>query len=71
MPLQGLIQTKNTAVTTSGCQHFGTRICFLLACLYCQKQLKTKIIIKNGIIFIQKSLFKERCTAKNKAPLLN
>ena len=27
--------------------------------LYCQKQLKMKILIKNGMIFILKSVFKE------------
>ena len=26
------------------------------ACLYCQKQLKTKVLIKNGIILILKAV---------------
>ena len=49
--------SKMTAVTTRA------KIRLFLACLYCQKQLKTKILIKNGIILILKSvLLKERCT---------
>ena len=51
-----------TAVTTFWHQKFDTQIPFLLACLYCQKQLKMKTVIKNGMIFIQKSLLKECCT---------
>ena len=35
---------------------------FFLACLYFQKLLKTKILIKNGIILILKSILKECCT---------
>ena len=57
------------AVTAFVYQKFDAQICFLLACMYCQKQLKMKIIIKNDIVFIQKSLLKERLP-KNKAPLL-
>ena len=38
-----------TAVTAFGYQTFAFFL--FLACLYCQKQLKTKIAIKNGIIF--------------------
>ena len=32
------------------------------SCLYSQKQLKTKILIKNGIILILTSILKEPCT---------
>ena len=60
---------KMIAVTAFVCQKFDAQICFLLACMYCQKQLKMKIIIKKDIVFIQKSLIKERLP-KNKAPLL-
>ena len=49
-------------VIAFGRQRFDTQIRSLLACPYCQKQLKMKIIIKNGTIFIQKSLLKECCT---------
>ena len=41
-----------TVVTAFGRQKFDAQIRFQLACLYCRKQLKMKIIIKNGIIFI-------------------
>ena len=50
---------KIRAVSAFGHQGFDAQIRFLLACLYCQKLLKMKFIIKNGIIFIQKSLLKE------------
>ena len=40
-----------TVVTTFGRQTIDAQIRFLLVCLYCQKQLKIKIIIKNGIFF--------------------
>ena len=56
------------AVTAFGCQKFAAEI-RLLACMYCQKQLKMKTTIKNDIIFIQKSLLK-KIVPKNKASLL-
>ena len=37
---------------------------FFLACLYCQKQFKTKILITYGIILILKSVLKERTYKK-------
>ena len=46
-----------TAVTA-----FVSQIRLVLACPYCQKWLKIKFVIKNGIIFIQNSLLKEHCT---------
>ena len=35
-----------TAVTTFGCEKFGGLTGLFLGCLYCQKQLKMKILIK-------------------------
>ena len=77
---QGLIQHKNDSVTAFGHNKFGTQIWPFLACLYFQKQLKTKILFKNGIILILKSknvifkIFKnsysENVVPKNKAHLL-
>ena len=58
------------AVTTFGCRKFAAEI-RLLACTYCQKQLKMKTTIKNHIIFIQKFLFySKKVVPKNKASLL-
>ena len=37
------MQVKIASVTAFRRQKFGGQIRFLLACLYCQKQLKTKI----------------------------
>ena len=54
------------AVTAFGCQKFAAEI-RLLACMYCQKQLKMKTTIKNDTIFIQKSF---KVVPKNKASLL-
>ena len=51
-----------TAFTTFGPKKSGTQIQLILACLYCQKQLKMEILIKNDIILILKSELKEYCT---------
>ena len=51
-----------TVVTAFGHKKFGAQIRLFLALLCCQKQLKMKILIKNGIINILKSVLKERCT---------
>ena len=50
--------------STFGHKTFGTQIQFFSACLYCQKQLKMKILIGNGIILILKSILLEHCTCK-------
>ena len=50
-----------TVFTAFGCEKFGAQIRFFLACLYCQKQLKTYISVKFDIILILKSVLKERC----------
>ena len=50
------------SVTAFGCEKFGPHIQLFLACLYCQKPLKLKTLIKNGIILILKSLLKESST---------
>ena len=55
----GSIMTSGTAF---GHEKFSAQIQLFLACLYCQKQLKTNILIKSGIILILKSVHKERCT---------
>ena len=44
------------------CGKFGALIQLFLACLYCQKQLKTKVLVKNGVILILKSVIKESGT---------
>ena len=48
-----------TAVTAFGCEKCGAQIRLFLARLYCQKHLKTKILMKNDIILILKSAVKE------------
>ena len=47
--------------TSFECEKFGTQIQLFLAYRYCQKLLKTKILIKNVIILILKSFLKEQC----------
>ena len=41
-----------------------TQFHLFLAYLYCQKQLKMKILIRNEIIFTLKSVLKECCALK-------
>ena len=53
-----------TMVTVFGSKKFGAQIQLFLAYLYCQKQLKMTISIKNGIIPILKSILKEGFTHK-------
>ena len=47
------------AVTAFGTKSLALKFNFFLACQYCQKQLKTKILIKNGVILIFTSLLEE------------
>ena len=56
------IAPKMTAIIAFGHGEIGAKILLFLACLYCQKQLKLKILLKNVIILILKSILKERCT---------
>ena len=59
------------AVATFESEKFGAQTWLFLACQYCQKQLKTKNLIKDGIVCILKSVLKECCTVpNNKARLL-
>ena len=51
-----------TAIIAFGHGEIGAKILLFLACLYCQKQLKSKILLKNVTILILKSILKERCT---------
>ena len=48
-----------TAVTTFGTKSLAPKLNFFLASWYCQKQLKTKVLITNGVILIFKSLLEE------------
>ena len=47
-----LFAGSNTAqkwvVTAFGCRKFGIQIWHYLGCLYCQKQLKMKVLNQNG-----------------------
>ena len=59
-----------TAVTAFGRQRFDAQIRFLLACLYYQKYLKMKIIMKKGLNFYSKVFTQKKLVPKNKALLL-
>ena len=59
-----------SAVTAAGHEKCGTQIQLFLACLYCQNQLKTKILIENGVILIRKSVLKERGTSSTSTKLI-
>ena len=48
-----------TAVNDFGCEKSGVQIQYFLACLNCEKQLKTKYLIKTCIILILKFVLKE------------
>ena len=56
-----------TALFTFGHGKSGTQTRLFLACLYCQKQLETKVLIKNSIILILKSVLKEYCIEKQRS----
>ena len=49
-----------TARAAFGREKFGAQFQLFLVCLYCQKQLKRKILVKISIILILKSVQKER-----------
>ena len=51
----GLIQPKNNSGYHFWVRNFWLPKSTFLACWYCQKQLKIKILIKNGIILILQS----------------
>lgn len=55
----GIIQSKNDSGYHFGAQKVWHPNSPFLGCLYCQKQLKTKFLVKNGMIFILKSVLKE------------
>ena len=66
---QDLIQPNDDSSYCFWAQKVQGQIRHFLACLYCQKPLKTKIVNENAMFFIIKSVLKECCTYK-KACLL-
>ena len=57
------MQAKNDSGYCFGTQKVWCPNLTSLACLHCQKQLKIKTLIKDGMILILKFVFKKCCTA--------
>ena len=60
MCFQGIIQPKNDSGYHF--EKFGAQIQLFFSCLFYQKQLQMKVLIKNDIIYILNSVLKEHST---------